>query len=236
MIGAVLYTNQEPTMSSTLSPTLLTYEQLMASCRKTREKIKTIREQMEKEREREREQERIREERERIWAEERERWEEDDRKWREMREQIMENERRYGKLSDRLGQIVVAMVEGGILRLYKNLGYDFDVCNRNYNFGNKALDIYGEVDLFLENGDVALLVEVKTNLSIDDIKEYQDRLEKFRLVADVKNNKRRFIVAVGGGVIQKNVQQFALKQGMFVVQQSGDNVAVIAPKGKPMVW
>ena len=223
-------------MSSTLNPAPLTYEQLMASFQETREEIKTIRGQMEEERERERERERIREERERIWTEERERREEDDRKWREMREQIKENERRYGKLSDRLGQLVVAMVEGGILRLYKNLGYDFDVCNRNYNFGNKALDIYGEVDLFLENGDVALLVEVKTNLSIDDIKEHQDRLEKFRLVADVKNDKRQFIAAVGGGVIQKNVRDYALKQGMFVVQQSGENVEVLAPKGKPKVW
>jgi len=155
---------------------------------------------------------------------------------KEMREQIKENERRYGKLSDRLGQLVAAMVEGGILRLYKNLGYDFDVCNRNYNFGNKALDIYGEVDLFLENGDVALLVEVKTNLSIGDVKEHQERLEKFRLVADVKNDKRHFIAAVGGGVIQKNVRDFALKQGMFVVQQSGENVEILVPEGKPKVW
>jgi len=149
---------------------------------------------------------------------------------------FLETREQIERSGDRLGQLVAAMVEGGILRLYKNLGYDFDVCNRNYNFGNKALDIYGEVDLFLENGDVALLVEVKTKLSIDDVKEHQERLEKFRLVADVKNDKRQFIVAVGGGVIQKNVRDFALKQGMFVVQQSGENVEVLAPKGKPKVW
>ena len=156
--------------------------------------------------------------------------------FRESREEMKIIREQIARLGDRLGQLVAAMVEGGIVRMFKELGYEFDVYNPRYRFGNKALDIYGEVDLFLENGDVALLVEVKTNLSIDDIKEHQDRLEKFRLVADAKNDKRQFIAAVGGGVIQKNVRQFALKQGMFVVQQSGDNVEVIAPQGKPMVW
>ena len=128
------------------------------------------------------------------------------------------------------------MVEGGIVRMFKELGYEFDVYTSRYRFGNKALNIYGEVDLFLENGDFALLVEVKTNLSVDDVKEHQERLEKFRQVANVKNDQRRFIAAVGGGVIQKNVKDFALKQGMFVVQQSGENVEVLTPEGKPKVW
>jgi len=171
-----------------------------------------------------------------LFLETRERMEESDRKWREMKEDIKEANQRHGKLSDRIGDLILAMVYGGIKRLFRNLGYDFDVINQKYNFGNKELDIYGEVDLFLENGELALLVEVKTNLSVNDVKEHQERLEDFRLVADAKNDKRRFIAAVGGGVVQKNVREFALKQGMFVVQQSGENVEILAPKGKPKIW
>jgi len=153
-----------------------------------------------------------------------------------MREQMRETREQIARLGDRLGQLVAAMVEGGIVRMFKDLGYEFDVYTPRQRFGNKALNIYGEVDLFLENGDIALLVEVKTNLSIDDVKEHQERLENFRLVADVKNDKRQFIAAVVGGVIQKNVRDFALKQGMFVVQQSGENVEIIAPEGPPTAW
>ena len=140
------------------------------------------------------------------------------------------------RLGNRLGELVEAMVEGGILRMFEEIGYEFDVCNPRYYFGNKALDIYGEVDLFLENGDIALLVEVKTNLTEDDVREHRDRLEKFRLVADVKNDKRQFIAAVGGGVVKKNVRDFALKQGMYVIEQSGENVEISVPEGKPRVW
>ena len=144
--------------------------------------------------------------------------------------------RENAKLGDRLGELVQAMVEGGIKRIFNNLGYEFDVINPKHNFGNKALNVYGEIDILLENGDFALLVEVKTNLSVDDVKKHKKKLKDFRLVADAKNDKRQFIAAVGGGVVKKNVQEFALKQGMFVVQQSGENVEVFAPKGKPRIW
>ena len=154
----------------------------------------------------------------------------------ETREQIKEIARENAKLGDRLGQLVAAMVEGGIIRMFKDLGYDFDVINPKQRFGNKELGIYGEIDLFLENGEFALLVEVKTNLTVDDVREHRERLEKFRLVANAKNDKRQFIAAVGGGVVQDNVRIFALKHGMFVVQQSGENVEILVPEGKPKVW
>jgi len=154
----------------------------------------------------------------------------------ETREQMKETDRKIAKLGDRLGQLVEAMVEGGIIRMFRDLGYDFDVCNKSFQFRNKELDIHGEIDFFLENGEFALLVEVKTNLTVDDVREHQDRLKKFRLWADARNDKRQFIAAVGGGVVQENVKIFALKQGMFVVQQSGENVEVLVPEGKPKVW
>jgi len=198
-------------MSSAPNPATITYEQLMALFLEDREKS------------------------------ERE-WEKSRREWQEIREQQKETDRivketsqQIAKLGDRLGELVQAMVEGGIKRMFKDLGYEFDVLNPEYEFGNKKIG-FGEVDILLENGDFALLVEVKTNLTVKDVKEHQERLKKFRLWMDTRNDSRKFIAAVGGGVIRKNVRDFALKQGMFVVQQSGENVEILVPEGKPMIW
>ena len=199
---------QGAVMSTIHNPETFTYEQLMAMFRRTDEKIAELRELQ----------------KETTLA------------MKETDRRIKEANQRHGKLSDRIGDLIQAMVYGGIKRLFRDLGYDFDVINQKYHFGNKVLGIYGEVDLFLENGELALLVEVKTNLSVDDVKEHQECLENFRLVSDAKNDKRRFIAAVGGGLVQENVRIFALKQGMFVIQQSGENVEILAPEGKPMVW
>jgi hypothetical protein len=147
-----------------------------------------------------------------------------------------ETDKRIDRLGNRIGELVEAMVRGGIVRLFQTLGYDFTRCSRNVEFKNKTLGIAGEVDLFLENGDYALLVEIKTNLSVDDVKDHTERLKKYRLDADTRGDQRRFIAAVGGGVVRENVRDFALQQGFYVIQQSGDNVEVIPPEGEPTIW
>jgi hypothetical protein len=202
-------------MSSTHHPVPYTFEQLMESFRESREEMKASREKSERE-----------------WQEIREKSE---REWQEIREQMKETRQQIAKLGDRLGELVQAMVEGGIKRMFQDLGYEFDVVNPEYEFGNKKIG-FGEIDLLLENGEFALLVEVKTNLTIKDVKEHQERLKKFRLWTAPKGDKRQFLAAVGGGVMKQNVRNFALKQGMFVVQQSGENIEILVPEGKPMVW
>ena len=213
-------------MSTTPNPATITYEQLMASFLELRERMA----------EASKETDRKFQETARQMKETDRKMKETDRQMKETARKIKETNEQIGKLGDRLGELVQAMVEGGIIRMFKGLGYDFDLINSKHCFGNKELNIYGEVDVLLENGDYALLVEVKTNLSVDDIRKHLKTLQKFRQVADAKNDKRRFIAAVGGGVVRKNVREFALKQGMFVVQQSGENVEILVPKGKPKVW
>ena len=216
-------------MSATHNPEAFTYELLKEMFRKTDEKIAELA-AMQKE------VSIAQKETDRIVKENAAAQKENERQWQKTREDIREANQRHGKLSDRIGDLIQAMVYGGIKRLFRDLGYDFDVVNQKYHFGKKELGIYGEVDLLLENGEFALLTEVKTNLSVDDVKEHQECLEKFRLVADAKGDKRRFLAAVGGGLVQENVRIFALKQGMFVIQQSGENIEVLKPEGEPMVW
>jgi hypothetical protein len=144
--------------------------------------------------------------------------------------------KKFEKLGDRLGELIEAMVEGGIIRLFQKQGYKFTCCSRHVTFRNEELHVAGEVDLFLENGEYALLVEVKTNLSVNDVKNHVRRLRKYRIYADARGDKRQFLAAAGGGVVRENVREFALKQGMYVIQQSGENVELIPPKGKAKVW
>jgi Holliday junction resolvase-like predicted endonuclease/DNA-binding XRE family transcriptional regulator len=140
------------------------------------------------------------------------------------------------KLGDRMGDLIQSMVEGGVLRLFQDLGYTFTRFGPRVRFKREELNVSGEIDLFLENGDIACLVEVKTNLSTDDVRAHVEKLRNFRIYADAGNDPRKFIAAVGGGVVLDNVRIFAQRQGMYVIQQSGDNVEVIAPEGKPKVW
>jgi hypothetical protein len=41
---------------------------------------------------------------------------------------------------------------------------------------------------------------------------------------------------VAAAIIPDNVQDFALKQGFYVIRQSGDNVSIVEPQGKLTAW
>ena len=86
--------------------------------------------------------------------------------------------------------------------------------------------------MFLENGDVAILIEVKTSLETADVRKHIERMEKFRRYADVKGDKRRFIGAVAGAVVEEEAAIFAQENGMYVIVQSGEAVEIVPPSAE----
>ena len=88
-------------------------------------------------------------------------------------------------------------------------------------------------------GNVAILVEVKTNLRNDDVLDHIERLEKYRQWKDNKGeSKKRYIGALACAMVKDNVVKFAQKKGMYVIVQLGNNVEIVAsPKGfKAREW
>ncbi|GHT18406.1 hypothetical protein FACS1894189_6290 [Planctomycetales bacterium] len=146
--------------------------------------------------------------------------------------------RRFSEFSDRIGEIIEAMVAGDILTKFDKFGYNFTECNRRHEFRNNKLDIHGEIDLFLEDGDTAMLVEVKAKLEVEDVRRHIFRLEKFRRYADAKGDKRHFVAAVAGAAVSMNTIEFAHENGLYVIVQSGEAVKILKPPKsfKVAVW
>jgi len=154
-----------------------------------------------------------------------------ERMFQESAEQLKATQKEVGKLGSRIGEIVVNMVKGNIVEKFQNLGYnDIDDYCEKKKFGNKKLGIRGEIDLFLENGDIAILIEVKTTLETADVRDHVERLEKFRRCVDAKGvDKRRFIGAVAGAVVEGDAEKVAHENGIYVIVQSGDAVEIVTP-------
>ncbi|MDR0290249.1 MAG: hypothetical protein LBI06_04870, partial [Treponema sp.] len=103
----------------------------------------------------------------------------------------------------------------------------------NSDVSDRVNDIFLEIDIKLENGDKAMLVEAKTKPSTEDVQEHIERLEKMRKYADLHGDKRAFLGAVAGVVVTDNVKKYALKQGFFVIEPSGETFNIISPIGQP---
>ena len=155
---------------------------------------------------------------------------------KETDKQIKEINKRFGDYSNRLGEIAEYMIAPNLRSKFRELGFIFPQACSNKDVSDHENDIFLEIDVMLENGDKAMLVEVKTKLTTEDIKEHIERLEKMRKYADLHGDRRTFLGAVAGVVIPSNIRNFALKQGLFVVEPSGETFNITPPYGKPKEW
>jgi len=150
--------------------------------------------------------------------------------------QMKETDKRLGKLSKRMGEVVEYMVVPNLREKFRELGYDFPQAHQNSDVSDRANNIFLEIDVKLENGDKAMLVEVKTKPTTKDVQDHIKRLKKMRKYADLHGDKRTFLGAVAGVVMTGNVKEYIIKQGFFVIEPSGDTFIITPPDNKPKEW
>ncbi|GBU27125.1 hypothetical protein R84B8_00648 [Treponema sp. R8-4-B8] len=147
---------------------------------------------------------------------------------------IKETQKNIGGLNNTLGSMVERIMTPALPQKFKSLGFTFDKIT-TVQWAAQG-NIYAELDGLLENGTQAMVVEVKTTLEIEDINAHIKRMEKVRKYADDHNDKREFLGAIAAMVIKPKPRDYALNQGFFLIEPSGDDVKVIKPEGKPKIW
>jgi hypothetical protein len=117
-----------------------------------------------------------------------------------------------------------------------DLGLDFQKTVRRVSVRDNKNDIFFEVDAMLENGDTAMLVEIKTELTVDRIKKHIVRMEKMRKYSDLRGDKRVFLGAVAGVIMDEETRTYALDQGFYLIEPAGQDLSITLPNGKPKEW
>jgi hypothetical protein len=150
--------------------------------------------------------------------------------------QMKEYNKRFGDFTRRFGEVVEYMIAPNLLKKFREYGLKFREAMTDRVFSDDDDNALFEVDIFLQNGETAMLVEVKTKLTTEDVKEHVERLENMRAYADLHGNKSIFLGAVAGVVMTPHVKKYALGRGFFVIEPSGDNFNITPPNGKPKEW
>jgi hypothetical protein len=168
------------------------------------------------------------------------RFQETERFIKENAAQLKQTERllrqQVGDLTRRLGEFVEEMVKPAAVRLFRERGIDVHRIVRHLEATDEQLKLSMEIDLFVTNQEACVLIEVKSNLSIDDVNEHLERMEKFKLLFPEYANKKTF-GAVAGMVISENVAKYAYRKGFFVIGQTDDSVRILNDqKFQPTAW
>jgi predicted AAA+ superfamily ATPase len=156
---------------------------------------------------------------------------------RQLKKLGIETDRRIGNLGNSLGDVIEHLMSPKLHKKFKNLGFIFDRSSRDVEIRDRNHQDLAEIDVFLENGDYAMAVEVKTRLTIPDIKEHLERMEILRQAADERKDQRKYLGAVAGASVNQNVLAYALKNGLYVIIPSGETVDIEAPGAAgPQIW
>jgi hypothetical protein len=137
-----------------------------------------------------------------------------------------------------IGHIVELVLIPGIKKKMNECGHDFDTLAPRKLYYRKDGKIFTEIDLFLENGEEVMAVEVKTQLSVSAVEHHLRRLQLLRKHESEKLNDKTILAAVAGLGIDEDAREMALRLGMYVIEMVEDtkNITVIRPAGGLGKW
>jgi len=152
---------------------------------------------------------------------------------------VKRNGKQMGELHRRFGQLAEHLVAPGITKRFTELGYHFDiVATKGAKLYDKNAKIKAEIDFYLENTEVTIVVEIKSRPVLHDIEHHEKRLELFREQMNLINKgDRKILGAIAGAIFEDDVKKAVSEAGMYVIEQSGDTMKIDVPDGFiPREW
>ena len=182
---------------------------------------------------------------ERCFQETERRFQETERRFQEteriLKEQSLKTDRQItrvsqeiGNLGGKWGRFVENMVAPACETLFLNR--DIPVHQVSQRVRKRLDGKTLEIDVLVTNENHVLVVEVKSSLSVDDVKELINNLTEFRQFFPEYNHKQLY-GAVAGIEIEEGADKYAYRQGLFVLAQRGENVAILNDTDfQPKTW
>ena len=141
------------------------------------------------------------------------------------------------------GRLMESLVEGDLVRLLQERGVKIERTSTNEKGMMSYVDEEGvrqqercEIDIIAKNGHEIVVVEVKTTLTVKDVRKFLDVLNRFpRLLPEYRDKK------VYGAVAYLRTQDssdvYSEKQGLFIIKATGSSANITNQEGfKPKLF
>jgi len=162
------------------------------------------------------------------------RFKETDAKFKETRATLEKTDKKIDALTGKWSKFVEGLVAPAVVKMFADRGIEVIGISQRVKRSKNGDGI--EIDLLAINGEYAILIEAKSTLGVDDIKEHIERLGKFAAFFP-EYQDRKVIGAVAGIDIDEGADKFGYRNGLFVIAQSGETVKILNDrKFTPKVW
>jgi len=160
-----------------------------------------------------------------------------------IREMSREIKKAQNLFTTQWGRLVESLVEGDLVRLLREKGVEIERTSTNEKGLMSYVDENGvkqkeqcEIDIVAKNGREIVVVEVKTSLTVTDVRKFLDVLKRFtQLLPEYRNNK--IYGAVAYLRTQDSSDIYSEKNGLFVIKATGSSASITNKKDfKPKVF
>ena len=148
--------------------------------------------------------------------------------------QVSHTNKQVGGLTSRWGEFVENLIKPAAARLFQEKGIDVHLTALRVTGQDQQGSI--EIDILVENTTEVVAIEVKSHLEVRDVKRFLQTLERFKK-AFPKHKNDKLYGAVAGIKIDERVNEYAIQEGLFLIQPTGDSVIIANSHDfKPKAW
>jgi len=125
-----------------------------------------------------------------------------------------------------------------LMQKFHEMGFVFERSYKDAVINDKKHHISFRIDITLEGSEKILIVEAKAKPTNKDITGHVERMKKVRQYGDLHGERRKYIGAISGINFNENEKLFAMKNGFYVIESSGNSFNITAPEGVyfPVEW
>ena len=136
---------------------------------------------------------------------------------------IKELSKNIGGIANSNGAMAEEMIYNALDRNKTFGGIKFDDIDRNVKLHLKKLNLKGEFDVVLENGDTLAIIETKYKVQKEHIPQILKMPDNFRKLFPIFKDYK-IILGVGGMSFDDDVPEDAIKNGIGIIKIVGENV------------
>ena len=151
-------------------------------------------------------------------------FQETDRRFKETDRKIREVNKQIGDLGGKWGRFVENMVAPACETLFLKRGIPVHQVSQRVKKRLNGQTL--EIDVLVTNENHVLVVEVKSSLGVNDVKDLMNDLKQFREFFPEYSQKQLY-GAVAGIEIEEGADKYAYRQGLFVLAQAGETVSIL---------
>ena len=132
--------------------------------------------------------------------------------------------------------LVENLVEGGLTKRLKEFGIAVHSTSERKRAKSDTGETTHEFDIIVKNTTEVVVVEVKTTLEVEDVKEFIENLEQFKEIFPEYSEKKVY-GAVAYLTANAKSDKFAMKQKLFAIKAINDSSKIINEKSfKPKAF